>query len=236
MRVLLERHFPNILFVPVLFQELRKSRIRNLDSQFGELSYLRQLISKHNIESYIDIGAGRPVSGSLTYFLYKQGLQGITVDPIKLNYRLHRLIRRRDKSFRSLCGESKTATFHQFFPYEYSTVSDEQKKNLISNPNLRARFIRSDFLPVKTLSSIASLLEKERNFLLSIDAEGSDFEIIQTLNLETFRPSVIVIEDWEFSNSSISKIHKLLTSRDFRMVSRLGPSSIYVDFGGGGGI
>ena len=84
------------------------------------------LISKilgSNIGSYVDIGAGHPIIGSNTYYFYKQGWQGITVEPIRFHSLLHRIARKRDTNIHKLIGEDNVSKkFYEFNPTQYSTI------------------------------------------------------------------------------------------------------------------
>ena len=93
-------------------------------SQTGE----DRLIAKYLPEGtgkYLDIGAGLPIRGSNTYFLYKRGWSGVVLDPISLNIKLSRTFRPRDIRFQTCVGISETEIFfYEFIPYGYSTIEE----------------------------------------------------------------------------------------------------------------
>jgi hypothetical protein len=69
-------------------------------------------------------------------------------------------------------------------------------------------------------------------FLLDIDIEGLDFEVIKTFSFEEkLRPSLIMIEEWLDQNESIhlSKIFKYLESKDYLLIGKTILTSIYID-------
>ena len=109
-----------------------KEKVRGLKggdfSQFGEQGLISKLIPS-TPGSYLDIGSGRPVSGSNTYRLYKLGWSGILVDPIRTNFLLSKTVRPRDKSFNSLVGPSGSTSFYEFF---HMSIQLHQKLKLIS--------------------------------------------------------------------------------------------------------
>jgi hypothetical protein len=83
--------------------------------------------------NYIDVGAGQPVYGSNTFFLYKRRWNGIAIDPIENNKRLFNILRRRDVFQKTLIGtQGKGVWFYEVVPYLYSTTSTDFVTNLIA--------------------------------------------------------------------------------------------------------
>jgi hypothetical protein len=85
-----------------------------------------------------------------------------------------------------------------------------------------------------TLKEIILLHQKltPTPFLLDIDIEGLDFEVINAFSFEKkLRPSLIMIEEWLDHNENInsSRIFKYLESRDYLLVGKTILTSIYID-------
>lgn len=202
-------------------------------SQFGEQSVLSNIVP--NIPGYyLDIGSGRPVSGNNTFFLYRRGWSGILVDPIKTNILASRIIRKRDLHFNLIVGSKGRKTFFEFFPYEYSTTSPEIAAGLSLKENVK--LLSSYEIEVESADSFYSLLPSNSFVVLNIDAEGSDYEILESLNLKLNRPNIILIEEWDFSPVKKTLIGELLTQFGYRLIARAGLTSVYKNESGGGGI
>jgi FkbM family methyltransferase len=172
--------------VKPVFLEVKKSY-----SDYGEDLIIEKLLDS-NTGSYVDIGAGHPIIGSNTYYFYKKGWQGITIEPIKFHNRLHKLVRRRDKQIKKLVSETNTRTkFYEFNPTQYSTNSLEQYTEMIKN-GMKER--RSYYLNVISINQILSMV-KNSVYFLSIDCEGYDSTIIKSIRWEDLnKPRIIVFE------------------------------------------
>jgi hypothetical protein len=194
-------------------------------SQFGEQNILSRLIPD-TIGTYLDIGSGRPISGNNTFFLYRKGWDGILVDPIRANTKASAIVRPRDLCLQNFVGQVETLRFFEFFPYEFSTSNfDVAKRIQIEEPTIK--LLATYCVSGVTASSIFSQLPRKNFVLVNIDAEGYDFQVLQSLNLEINKPDLICIEDWEYSTSLESNIHKYLSLYGYSFVERAGLSSIY---------
>jgi hypothetical protein len=161
-------------------------------SEYNEDILVENLFS-FETGSYVDIGAGHPTIGSNTYYFYKKGWNGITVEPIRFHYFLHKFKRRRDIQFNTLIGEDKQkTTFYEFNPTQYSTMSKIQYQKLIEQ-GMKER--KSYLLNSLSINEVLTKNFHSRYFL-SIDCEGYDFEIISAINWDKIvKPKVILYEN-----------------------------------------
>lgn len=161
-------------------------------SEYNEDNLVEALFS-NEIGSYVDIGAGHPTIGSNTYYFYKKGWNGITVEPIRFQFFLHRLKRRHDIQLNVLVGENKQkTTFYEFNPTQYSTMSIIQYRKLI-NQGMKER--KSYLLNSLSINEVLAK-NLQPNYFLSIDCEGYDFEIINAINWDKIvKPKVILYEN-----------------------------------------
>jgi hypothetical protein len=66
--------------------------------------------------------------------------------------------------------------------------------------------------------------------LLSIDVEGHDYEVITALDLDNYRPYLIVIEMHGFDVENPSgRIYQYLTSRGYKMVGYAVMNGYFLD-------
>jgi len=99
-------------------------------SQFGEDKIIAEIFKNTSQGFYFDIGSGHPVYGSNTYYFYKKKWRGVTVDPVKYNYVLHRILRPRDIAILSAVGsvDGKVETY--IYPsHIFTTTSVDRKIN-----------------------------------------------------------------------------------------------------------
>lgn len=196
----------------------------NFYSQFGEDAKLKNYLSGEK-GFYLDIGSGDPVKGSNTFNLYKNGWRGILVDPLYNNIFLSKLIRWKDKSIRGFIGDVKSEiVFYELNPYEYSTAIESRALELIESN--KATLLKKSLQVSILISELGIKLDDNRPSLLSIDCEGYDYEILQTIDLSEYKFSIVIVEDF-FDDRSVSKIHNLLINNQYELVERAAPSSIY---------
>jgi len=178
---------------------------------------------------YIDIGAGAPVEGSNTFAFYAKGWRGICIDPISINEKLHKKIRPADVFIKTLVGTTRQeVNFYEFAPWGYSTTVKEAADKLSRKPGVF--LIRSGAMLTVPLSEIAPSSTPKQPSLLSIDAEGSDFEILKSNNFKVFSPRVIICEDYKIysENKASTDIDVFLEKFDYTIVKTSGYSKIFV--------
>jgi FkbM family methyltransferase len=151
--------------------------------------------------SYLDIGANHPRFISNTYFFYQRGCHGVLVEPNpRLAARL-RSARPRDKVLEvgiGVRGQTE-ASFYQFPPHAdgLSTFSRAEAEHW-QTVGMRGygrievqAILRVPMLEVNEV--IARHFDGAPN-LLSLDIEGLDLEVLQSLDFERFAPDVICVE------------------------------------------
>lgn len=95
-----------------------------------------------------------------------------------------------------LTGE--TATFFSSITGELSTIQDYVDHDLVSMPgNTKTRLMRRDIVEVQTISLndlIEKYLKADRPSYISVDTEGSEFEILKAFDFNRFGPKVFTVE------------------------------------------
>jgi hypothetical protein len=194
-------------------------------SQTGE----DRLISKYLPEAtgkYLDIGAGLPIRGSNTYFLYKRGWSGVVVDPISININLSRIFRPRDLRHQTCIGTSElNIFFYEFIPYGYSTIDKSVAKKLIESRTAKLRTRTS--MKVIPASEIAPPMNPSDPTFLSIDIEGAEYDALCSINWDVTTPRVICVEQWEGTDAN-GKIAGLLSEKGYEFREKSALSGIYV--------
>jgi hypothetical protein len=170
-------------------------RLRHTKQEFYSQSHEDSIIASflpEKLGRYLDVGSGRPISGSNSYYFYKLGWQGILIDPLSRNEKLNKLLRPRDKFFRVLVGNPGKTTFYETYPYEYSTTSTDYFEKMLRLDLVKLK--KKSFLKICSLSDFNLRVRELEPFFLSIDAEGTDFEILKSNDWALCRPRVVCIE------------------------------------------
>ena len=196
-------------------------------SIFGEDKVLRNYLPENN-GRYLDIGAGDPKYGSNTYFLYQRGWAGISIEPLNRNFRKHRRKRKRDRQIQACMvfdPSQESVRFYEFIADEFSTDSPERVKKLELSD---IYFDNSYDVPTIRIGQLGLTANPLDAFLLDLDIEGNEFEVLSSNDWSTFKPRVISVEEWESPINLKSAIRKLLESHNYVLVSRCFITSIYV--------
>jgi len=179
---------------------------------------------------YLDIGAGRPITGSNTFALYLRGWRGVCIDPILVNSRLQKTFRPKDEILNILIGSQESEIdFWEFEPYEYSTANRAVADRVKQYSGIRLLSYSKKL--VRPLSSIAPNLSPLEPGLLSVDVEGFDLVVLKSNDFMKFRPRVICVEEWEatLGDHLDSEIETLLIQNNYKRKAWTGLSSVYVE-------
>jgi len=175
---------------------------------------------------YLDVGCGNPIYGSNTYRFYKRGWNGICVDPLAKLIRRHKIFRPRDQHLLGIIGiESATAKFYEYEESDYSTTSLDRSLDM-EESGITIKKVRS--VQVHQISRLNLVAMPTEPYLLDIDIEGSEMELLQIIQWETFSPRVISIEEWSSPIYEKTAVRNVLESKGYKLVSRAFVTSIYV--------
>ena len=140
---------------------------------------------------YVDIGAHHPSRFSVTRHLYQLGWTGVNVDANQELIDEFKKVRTRDKNICAAVGSEPNYKFTIFEEPALSTLEPEWRKRFL---NANAKIVREVLVEGKTLRSILNDFEPANRIdLLSIDAEGSDLQVLQSLKMDT-------LDKWRFPN------------------------------------
>lgn len=192
-------------------------------SQAGEDIIVQYLFDSLKIPkpTYLEIGTNQPLVCNNTYNMYLKGCYGVCIEPDKNMVDFIRQQRPRDIVLNIGIGlsDSAAASFYLFPPEVngWSTFSEEEA-------NLRKKTTGIGFttvqVPLKPVNSIiAEYFTPHPNFI-SLDVEGLDLEILQSLNFDKYKPEVICVETVTFgyldnSEEKIAGISEFMHSKGY---------------------
>jgi FkbM family methyltransferase len=171
-------------------------------SQAGEDRIVSYLFSSLNINkpTYLDIGTNEPVISNNTYMFYDRGSSGVCIEPDVAMFERIKRKRSRDVVLNIGIGinNSKGADFY-LFPGKlngWSTFSDEEARIREAESGVKAEVI---IIPLQNINDIIEKYFNPWPNFISLDVEGMDLDILQSLDFARFKPEVICVETISFS-------------------------------------
>lgn len=186
-------------------------------SQVGEDIIINYLFNSLKIEkpTYLEIGTNLPIRGNNTYFFYNKGCRGVCIEPDTELYKLIRKKRPEDTVLNIGIGlTGDTSAILHIFPDGYTgwnTFSKEEA--LIREKESGINVAKTVEMPLRSVNDIIESYFKPWPNFVSIDVEGLDLAILQSLDFNRFKPEVFCVETISFSVTN--KEEKLQDIIDF---------------------
>lgn len=173
-------------------------------SQFGEDLILRNFFTGRKNGFYVDVGAHHPIRYSNTYYFYKCGWRGITIDPLPGSKRQFERIRPRDTSLEiGIADKAGEIRYYSFKEPLENTFSKAKADQINQKLNPLREIITVKVLPLSDVLKVHLPASTKIDFL-NIDAEGYDLAVLQSNDWSRYVPSIIVVENWNFNVNVIN--------------------------------
>lgn len=198
-------------------------RVVDLLSGKGRLSYSQcgeDLIIDHVFRvlgirnpTYLDIGAHDPRRLNNTYLFYWQGCKGVCVEPNPSLYAKIARIRPRDCCLNVgiVASDAQFGELYVLSNDTLSTFSQSTAQRYVGYG--RQRVEKQVRVPTMQINSVIDKYLSGRVNLISLDTEGTEVEIIESLNLTEYRPEVMCVETLTYSeDGSDVKIGDIVAS------------------------
>lgn len=142
---------------------------------------------------YVEVGCNHPIHLSNSYRFYRMGWRGICIDANRKLIKKYKWYRPRDKAIFGLVSNTrKQLAYHHLTNNVLSTVSTRNLEGFI---NEGQEIVKKELIQPRSLNSILENAECPKEFdFLSIDVEGHDWSVIQSIDLNLFKPQLIIIE------------------------------------------
>jgi FkbM family methyltransferase len=195
-------------------------------AQEGEDLILDRIFEQQAKGVYVDVGAHHPTRFSNTYRLYQRGWRGVNIDATPGSMKLFRLMRPRDTNLE--VGVAATAGERDFYCFDEPALNTFDEARAKSLDQYKVSAVR------KVRCAPLSQLLREHGIgafdLLTVDAEGFDFEVLQTLDWDLTRPRVVLTEQFsrDMEGMVSTETHRYLHDRGYRMIAKTWNSVFYV--------
>jgi hypothetical protein len=198
-RLYLQKIFPTFFLRAIVFVYYSIAAYKKSFSAKGEDTIVNLYFEEAGIKqgTYLDLGCFHPVSGSNTHLLHKAGWSGYGVDIDQFKLNAMKIFR--GKSITTFLGAiSPDGEDGQEVPvYRFDTPwSDidtlDETSALVTSKKFNIAFEQSE-VPLLNINHL--FLNLPHINFLDIDIEGLDVSVLLALDMERFKPEVIVFED-----------------------------------------
>lgn len=217
-----------------LFKKFFYKKYRRSYSQCGEDLLINYIFTLRGIKnpSYLDIGANDPYFLSNTALFYLRGSKGINIEA---NPDLHnKFVRIRKRDINLNIGISDKEAELDFYIMEDNTLSTFSKEECDTMQEQGK--VLKEIRKIK-LITVEDVIDKYNGGqfpdFLSIDVEGMDFQILESIDFNKSRPKVICVEAAEYSpvgaGARRNELIEFLISKGYYEYANTNLNAIMVD-------
>ncbi len=196
------------------------SKVIEIKSQIYQDVFASFIINKYYDKTFLEFGATDGIDLSNSYVLEKNfGWNGTLSEPSPQWHR-NLKINRPNSNIITKCIWSKSGEVLDFFESDVgvlSTINDFKESDKVSIPGNTIERVRNGKLVKVETISLNDVIHKSFNSVapsyISIDTEGSEYEILRFFNFKKFRPIVFTIEH-NFTEIE-NKIDSLMFKNDY---------------------
>jgi FkbM family methyltransferase len=151
--------------------------------------------------TYIDVGANHPIEDNVTALFYERGWHGITIEPNPEYTPLYAKLRPRDVHLNlGIARAGGTLTYYRVTDPPGGDGTYAAGGLSTFDPAIAERWRRAgltvsqSMVPVTTLNEVLEQRPLQEITILSIDVEGFEKQVLESIDLRLHRPLVIVVE------------------------------------------
>lgn len=149
---------------------------------------------------YIDVGASHPIRDSVTYWFYRRGWCGLNIDAALQPFRMLQRYRPRDINIHTFVSDKSDEI--EFFDIGMSGLSSSNSR-FAKHAEKRGFEVRPVRMPTTTLNDLCEKHCVQGVDFLKLDAEGAEAAILSGLDLQRWRPKIILLESIDPVNSEL---------------------------------
>ncbi len=210
-------------------------------SQFGEDVALLSLLGKDKLRGYkgflsdyqgffVDVGCYHPIKHSNTYVLYKRGWRGVNIDIDKIKIDAFNMVRKQDTNIvAAVSPQHGEIEVYRFGKYSLLTTLDKATADKYEQDY--GKQVEVDRVQARSLTDILNTTAyKGRQIdVLTVDAEGHDYEVLSSLDYEVYKPKIILAESHERELDKVlhTQVHRFLADKGYSIVNWVGFTLFY---------
>ena len=198
--------------------DIVKLRARPSYAQAGEDLIVNYYFESVNIKkpTYLEIGTNEPILHNNTYFFYLNKCVGVCIEPDSNMIGVIKKKRPNDIVLNVGIGTSE-GTQMPFYTFpewrnSWNTFSQEEAELRQKTSGIKYSV---EYIDLKTVNGIIETHFDKTPDFISIDVEGLDLDILQSIDYNRYKPEVICVETITFStNHTEKKINSIAAFMD----------------------
>ncbi len=193
-------------------------------SPTGEDLLIEQAVKRLNIEkpSYIDIGCHHPIFSNTTYLFYKNGSNGIVVEPN--NSICQKISRIRGRDICVNAGISDHDGKETFYIFERGTRNTFSKSQAEEWNKQSGQEYQEKLIDVISLNTLIKKSKNQCPDIISIDTEGYEEKILNSFDWKV-RPKIFCVE----SAGRKKLLSSLFLNKDYTIYAETPANTIFID-------
>lgn len=227
-------------FNPDIFEE-NKTNIwdKRTTSQSGEDAIIAYILMVLGIPiencRYLDLGANHAKELSNTYYLYSNGARGVLVEANPALMPELKFYRHEDIILNK-CIDIKSNEYIDFYVLNGDGLSTPDRKaaDEFISKNHNLEIVETVKVETITVEDIFTKYFDGAPTILNVDIEGKDLEIIKSIDLDNYRPLIIIAEMIVYDTTLVignknTKILEFMESKNYVEYAFTGINSIFLD-------
>ena len=197
-------------------------------AQFGEDRVIDAFFSGVDDGFYVDVGCNHPIAYSNTWKLYQRGWRGIAIDANPALIAEYAKTRPADIAVAKVisCAAQPVDFYFTRSSHLTSGIGEKSDGHWKRTPD-NSEVVRCE---TATLYDLLRAHDVDPRFdLLSIDTEGNELDVLDSLRLGEFIPSLIAVEvhGFDVGAAGSNAIHAKLSGCGYELVGYAGPTLFF---------
>jgi FkbM family methyltransferase len=186
-------------------------------------AYMYANVERYNGKKirFIEIGANHPVATSNSFFFEQIGIQSVLVEA---NNELCKLLTkfRPSSIVVNAAIVNSNEPFVKFYLSTLHEISSTDKRFVAEWDNGRQGIANEIDVPAMRIGALLDTYNTEiDDFILSIDVEGKDYDLLSDIDFTKHRPSVIIIEpSEEYQPGTVDRMCTYMRNQQYRLIAR----------------
>ena len=175
---------------------------------------------------FVDIGAHDGITFSNSKFFEELGWEGICIEPNPKIFEILTNNRKCECVQKAITNNTGTSQFFQITegPDMLSGLVDEFTDNAIARIHHELKSLSEGFDYINVECDLfENIVQNIKIDFLSLDTEGNELKILQTMDFNKFNIDVITIENNDYDD----KFFNYITPKGYQFVTRLGCDEVY---------